>query len=679
MGRLPSESQIDKLATSAIAVYRSDLDALCRGNVDRATIDKILYRIISTRQLFSIMSMCAVGGSKVGIALQSISSVLCEYRPRLIKKISHLYADSSHSHHNKILLKYFNPRATIASAMKASELAEAEQRFLKNITNEGISPTDLVSEDVKVRATNYKKWINRAIPNKSIFDAILAARHSLAKIQGYTSAFAMLTADQMYGGDAEHLVAEFYEAHLPAAKEAADYLLTKYRAIDPSAVTIPAHSFLWLMEKEQSAVSIDTVRAVEVFLNFYRKFLNVEITSFDSSPFDYAVLITGNDFYGEIYFSLFYNESKFSHYAEIASCGLDGKPFAVVVCSFGKTISIREAGILAHELTHAFHELGKNRTLLLSSGTNMPFDIVEAPAVRMQKVIIESTIRELLPFATEAELKSVKMSSKIESLSFMNRCTMAKFDILIHKNVIPGDKIADLYRNIMAEHSLVEIDPNDNSYLSFGHFASGYAGVYYSYINAELLAANMKLDKVYNILASGGNDLGWALPSVVGGADRIKNLDAYPASQFETYVRGRIERLTGKKFPSVYPDWLVYKGRELELDGYCAELHLAFECQGPQHTNFTSMDKVYSQYIRRLENDRAKVKLCNLHGVGLIHIDFRVPKMLLGSYIRSRIFDVSEAWRAEKNKQASIEALEFLATKAPDYMPAIDYPAVIKE
>lgn len=153
--------------------------------------------------------------------------------------------------------------------------------------------------------------------------------------------------------------------------------------------------------------------------------------------------------------------------------------------------------------------------------------------------------------------------------------------------------------------------------------------------------------------------------------DIYKDLDLYPASRFETSVRMKIERIVGKKFPTVYPAWLIYKGKRLELDGYCEDLSLAFETQGPQHTKFSSKtDPLYIKYQNRIENDEAKIRLADENNIGLIVIDYQVPKYLLGAYIKSRIYDIAEVWRS-RGLLDKLNKLGHLVYKPGDYVDPI--------
>lgn len=73
-------------------------------------------------------------------------------------------------------------------------------------------------------------------------------------------------------------------------------------------------------------------------------------------------------------------------------------------------------------------------------------------------------------------------------------------------------------------------------------------------------------------------------------------------------------------FPTVRPDWLKNPstGRNLELDGYCLELGIAFEYQGRQHSsNDTEFGGDYEQ---QLERDQYKIEACAAHNIKLIEI-----------------------------------------------------------
>jgi len=86
----------------------------------------------------------------------------------------------------------------------------------------------------------------------------------------------------------------------------------------------------------------------------------------------------------------------------------------------------------------------------------------------------------------------------------------------------------------------------------------------------------------------------------------------------EEICRVYFETLLGYKFPKIRPDWLKYKSN-LELDGYCAELNLAFEHNGRQHNekvNYFNFDDEKLTAI--MQRDAFKIKKCKEQNVRLI-------------------------------------------------------------
>jgi predicted lactoylglutathione lyase len=90
----------------------------------------------------------------------------------------------------------------------------------------------------------------------------------------------------------------------------------------------------------------------------------------------------------------------------------------------------------------------------------------------------------------------------------------------------------------------------------------------------------------------------------------------------ERICKEYLEQIFGKKFPKSYPRWLVNKrGNQMELDGYCKSLALAFEHHGEQHYSTKGkFNKSEKGLRRRQEDDRLKRELCKQHKIILIEI-----------------------------------------------------------
>lgn len=87
-------------------------------------------------------------------------------------------------------------------------------------------------------------------------------------------------------------------------------------------------------------------------------------------------------------------------------------------------------------------------------------------------------------------------------------------------------------------------------------------------------------------------------------------------SKSEEIARTTFEQIFDLEFPKERPIWLRNNlGKQMELDGYCKELGIAFEYQGHQHF----VKSHYKQNLeKRILDDQRKVKLCKENGVTLI-------------------------------------------------------------
>jgi len=104
----------------------------------------------------------------------------------------------------------------------------------------------------------------------------------------------------------------------------------------------------------------------------------------------------------------------------------------------------------------------------------------------------------------------------------------------------------------------------------------------------------------------------------------------------EKMCRKIFEELFNKHFPKGRPTWLKNsRGNQMELDGYCEELNLAFEYQGEQHYKEHRFFHRRQSLKDRKESDGIKRKLCKKHGVFLIEI----PYTLKNNYLEDHIFN----------------------------------------
>jgi hypothetical protein len=102
----------------------------------------------------------------------------------------------------------------------------------------------------------------------------------------------------------------------------------------------------------------------------------------------------------------------------------------------------------------------------------------------------------------------------------------------------------------------------------------------------------------------------------------------------EEICRAIFEKIFNNKFPKYRPNWLKNsRNNQMELDGYCSDLKLAFEYQGQQH--FKKVNKFNKNLNSRKEDDLKKKNLCILNNVTLIEIPYTVKQKDLPAFIIS--------------------------------------------
>lgn len=165
------------------------------------------------------------------------------------------------------------------------------------------------------------------------------------------------------------------------------------------------------------------------------------------------------------------------------------------------------------------------------------------------------------------------------------------------------------------------------------------------FIVVIIAGAVMLLSKILFCSKYGGfcnGKVGGASSSRRNNADVVKNLKLNPRSKSEAAVIAELEQLTGAKFPTINPSWLVWYGKTLELDGYCEDKKLALEFSGPLHTKWTPAYEAYPKYYSRIVKDVVKRRTCKQRGVYLIVIDMSLPKHRWREYLKSRLWDAGQ-------------------------------------
>jgi hypothetical protein len=111
-------------------------------------------------------------------------------------------------------------------------------------------------------------------------------------------------------------------------------------------------------------------------------------------------------------------------------------------------------------------------------------------------------------------------------------------------------------------------------------------------------------------------------------------------SSKEEECRAIFEELLGASFPTKRPSFLRNPdtGRNLELDGYNADLKVAFEYNGAQHYDFpNTFHRTREDFDRQVARDRFKENKCKELDIELVSIPYTVETKDLPKYIMRRL------------------------------------------
>ena len=150
----------------------------------------------------------------------------------------------------------------------------------------------------------------------------------------------------------------------------------------------------------------------------------------------------------------------------------------------------------------------------------------------------------------------------------------------------------------------------------------------------------------------------------------------------ERICRRYFEVLFNKSFPTRRPRWLINsRENQMELDGYCKELRLAFEHHGRQHYKVGRYTSGQQALMQRQKDDADKEHLCIANGVRLIVIPDLFGKTKLDDlkmYIyeeckRLRVrrpagmlakqVSIDSVWSSTRTKRAYAEMQKFAASR----------------
>ena len=190
-------------------------------------------------------------------------------------------------------------------------------------------------------------------------------------------------------------------------------------------------------------------------------------------------------------------------------------PAAVICCNFSAAggrgelrLNWDEVITLYHEMGHALHHLLSDQSDYEVSGMNMvEWDAIELPSQFMENFAWQPQVmRQMSRHAESGRPLPAQLAGRLaggraflSGMRTLRQLGLLVYDLRLHGGGRIGDPLA-LWRQVQAQYSVAPPLRGDRTPCGFGHiFGGGYAAGYYSYLWAEVLAAD-----AYSMFARAG-------------------------------------------------------------------------------------------------------------------------------------------------------------------------------
>ncbi len=380
------------------------------------------------------------------------------------------------------------------------------------------------AHDGNARRDLYKASRSRAVPkNLEVLQSLLAKRHELATLLGYSSWAAYVTEDKMIGSDAN--AAEFIEKIARASEKRmkADYaqLLARKRKDDEEATEV----FDWERAYYEDRVSAESYQFEAQALRPYFEYHRVKQGIFDVTEkmfgvryaksnektwhadvesFDLFDAATGAAL-GRFHLDMHPREGKYKHAAMFpVVTGREGAalPEAALVCNFPQAppalLEHDDVKTFFHEFGHLLHHLlGGHIRWSGVSGIRTEWDFVEAPSQMLEEWAFDlDTLRTFAKHVETGEAIPAEHVQKLRAasefgkgLQVRHQMYYAKLSLELYRRAPPVDSTA-LSRELMNRYSPFHYVDGTAFEASFGHL-DGYSAIYYTYMWSLVIAKDL--------------------------------------------------------------------------------------------------------------------------------------------------------------------------------------------
>ena len=376
---------------------------------------------------------------------------------------------------------------------------------------------------------------NRAYPiNKEMLEKIIAKRHELANLLGYSTYAALELDSQMVGSPAR--AHNFLNGiHTKAQKKAAIEFKQFTKEL-PESITLTAEGKLYPWDSmflknyyKQTALNLDENKVAEYFpmqhsidqlLAIYQKFFDLQFKQLPAKGLWHedvrlieVINNTTEQSMGYLFLDLFPRPGKYTHACELTvvptTYNGDGTPnlgVVIVVANFPKPtkdkpslLKYNDVSTFFHEFGHAIHAFfGRTQMASHSGPGGVKRDFVELPSQMLEEWLWDVEILKMVsshyktgqPLPDDLIAAILKTRTYDSGFFVVRQLLLANFALDCFNNGAEVD--LDQLRKRLFNQFMVGINyfADDHQYASFGHLTN-YGARYYGYMWSKVFALDL--------------------------------------------------------------------------------------------------------------------------------------------------------------------------------------------
>ena len=388
-------------------------------------------------------------------------------------------------------------------------------------------PVMTYAKNDEVRKRFYMEFQNRAYPkNVEVLDRLVAQRHELAKLLGFSNYADYITNDKMVGSakNARDFIDKIVAASGPSADHDYQVLLRRKQKDVPAATQVNFwETSYWSEMVRKSDYDFDSQSVRPYFpykevqqgvLDLSAKLFGVTFKQVKDAPVWHPSvecweMFEGGKLVGRFYLDMHPRDNKYNHAAQFdIRTGVTGRqiPEAALICNLpgGEPgdpglCEYNDVNTMLHEFGHLLHTLfsGGHRWCGVG-GIKTEHDFAEAPSQ-----MLEEWMRDPATLATFAKHHETGQPIPAEVVKKMNRANDFAKGLGVRRQMVYADLSLSIYdrdpkmvntTELMAE-KVKKYQPfpfveGTHFQCAFGHL-DGYSAVYYTYMWSLVIAKDM--------------------------------------------------------------------------------------------------------------------------------------------------------------------------------------------